>query len=274
MCTFLCSESKDYSNLELVSFHSVSKGVLGECGTRGGYMELHNFDRDVRDEFYKLASVNLCPNIAGQVRQLLVTLLLSGDALSSMPQLAHGSVAGLPLFEPPIPCSRVEQILLCRLGRNGEQRNSHVPIAYANIQRVELLSWNRVLGASTCHCRENSAFGRSWLGACSFLVHRADMIVDLLCVGDGWPHGESTQAGRRKLRTLSGTCLRIFHVALSLMLHCFRASPVGPLHEIELSSSGECTPNTCSFAKVFMTTVLDSALSWPPDNYSVWLSFC
>lgn len=68
----LC-ESKDHSNLELVSFHSVSKGVLGECGTRGGFMELHNFDKQVRDEFYKLASVNLCPNIAGQVMVDLMT---------------------------------------------------------------------------------------------------------------------------------------------------------------------------------------------------------
>lgn len=31
-------------NLELVSFHTVSKGVYGECGLRGGYMELTNID--------------------------------------------------------------------------------------------------------------------------------------------------------------------------------------------------------------------------------------
>ena len=29
-------------NLQLVSFHSTSKGLMGECGRRGGYMELHN----------------------------------------------------------------------------------------------------------------------------------------------------------------------------------------------------------------------------------------
>lgn len=75
----LC-ESKDHSNLELVSFHSVSKGVLGECGSRGGFMELHNFDKDVRDQFYKLASVNLCPNIAGQVMvDLMVNPPKAGD---------------------------------------------------------------------------------------------------------------------------------------------------------------------------------------------------
>ena len=30
------------SELELVSMNSVSKGMLGECGFRGGYMETHN----------------------------------------------------------------------------------------------------------------------------------------------------------------------------------------------------------------------------------------
>lgn len=28
--------------LELVSFHTVSKGFLGECGQRGGYFEMTN----------------------------------------------------------------------------------------------------------------------------------------------------------------------------------------------------------------------------------------
>jgi glutamate--glyoxylate aminotransferase len=56
-----------HSNLELVSFHTVSKGAYGECGLRGGYMELHNFDQDVVDELYKVASINLSPNVPGQV---------------------------------------------------------------------------------------------------------------------------------------------------------------------------------------------------------------
>jgi glutamate--glyoxylate aminotransferase len=56
-----------HSNLELVSFHTVSKGAYGECGLRGGYMELHNFDPNVVDELYKIASINLSPNVPGQV---------------------------------------------------------------------------------------------------------------------------------------------------------------------------------------------------------------
>lgn len=55
------------SGTEVVSFHTVSKGAYGECGLRGGYMELHNIDAAVVDEVYKIASINLCPNVPGQV---------------------------------------------------------------------------------------------------------------------------------------------------------------------------------------------------------------
>ncbi len=30
------------SPVNLISYHSTSKGLLGECGLRGGYMELQN----------------------------------------------------------------------------------------------------------------------------------------------------------------------------------------------------------------------------------------
>jgi alanine transaminase len=55
------------SPIELVSLHSVSKGMIGECGHRGGYFELHNFDSEVQQQIYKLASINLCPPIMGQI---------------------------------------------------------------------------------------------------------------------------------------------------------------------------------------------------------------
>lgn len=55
------------SPIELVSLHSVSKGMIGECGHRGGYFELHNFDSEVQQQIYKLASINLCPPISGQI---------------------------------------------------------------------------------------------------------------------------------------------------------------------------------------------------------------
>jgi len=55
------------SDCQLMSFHSVSKGVVGECGRRGGYLELQNICESVQDQILKLFSVGLCSNISGQV---------------------------------------------------------------------------------------------------------------------------------------------------------------------------------------------------------------
>ncbi|KIZ01751.1 alanine transaminase [Monoraphidium neglectum] len=51
----------------LVSLHSTSKGFVGECGRRGGYMEVLNFPREIHEQILKLASINLCPNVSGQI---------------------------------------------------------------------------------------------------------------------------------------------------------------------------------------------------------------
>lgn len=54
-------------NVECFSFHTISKGVIGECGHRGGYFHCLNIDEKVQEEMYKLASTALCSNTAGQV---------------------------------------------------------------------------------------------------------------------------------------------------------------------------------------------------------------
>ncbi|KAJ6151860.1 hypothetical protein N7497_006179, partial [Penicillium chrysogenum] len=46
-----------YNNVELVSLHSISKGMVGECGHRGGYFELAGFDPLVHEQIYKLVSI-------------------------------------------------------------------------------------------------------------------------------------------------------------------------------------------------------------------------
>jgi aspartate/methionine/tyrosine aminotransferase len=51
----------------LFSLHSVSKGFLGECGHRGGYLELRNLPEDVLAQFVKLQSISLCANVPGQL---------------------------------------------------------------------------------------------------------------------------------------------------------------------------------------------------------------
>ncbi|KAG6811418.1 hypothetical protein H0H92_007526 [Tricholoma furcatifolium] len=55
------------SPIPLVSFHSISKGVSGECGRRGGYFECTNFSDDIIAQIYKMVSVGLCPPLSGQV---------------------------------------------------------------------------------------------------------------------------------------------------------------------------------------------------------------
>ncbi|BFZ19806.1 hypothetical protein BsWGS_22845 [Bradybaena similaris] len=55
-----------YSELELASFMSTSKGYMGECGFRGGYVELINIDPAVKAMFTKAISAKLCSAVTGQ----------------------------------------------------------------------------------------------------------------------------------------------------------------------------------------------------------------
>lgn len=41
------------SGVELASFHTISKGTPGECGLRGGYVELVNMHPGTIEEIYK-----------------------------------------------------------------------------------------------------------------------------------------------------------------------------------------------------------------------------
>jgi aspartate/methionine/tyrosine aminotransferase len=65
-------------NVPLFSLHSVSKGFYGECGHRGGYLEVRNpptvLDSDLTfmDVLLKQASVSLCSNTVGQVLTYLM----------------------------------------------------------------------------------------------------------------------------------------------------------------------------------------------------------
>ncbi|XP_068637318.1 glutamate--glyoxylate aminotransferase 2-like isoform X2 [Aristolochia californica] len=53
--------------VQLVSFHTVSKGYWGECGQRGGYFEMTNLPSQTVDEIYKVASISLSPNVPGKI---------------------------------------------------------------------------------------------------------------------------------------------------------------------------------------------------------------
>lgn len=69
-----------YSTVQLASLHSTSKGVSGECGQRGGYMELVGFTDEVRAVLFKLACINLCSVVSGQALvELMVNPPRKGD---------------------------------------------------------------------------------------------------------------------------------------------------------------------------------------------------
>ena len=77
-------EPGKYNYVELASLHSISKGMVGECGHRGGYFELVGFDEQVQAQIYKFISIMLCPPVIGQC---LVEMMV------------HPPVDGEPSFE-------------------------------------------------------------------------------------------------------------------------------------------------------------------------------
>lgn len=69
-----------YDHVELASLNSVSKGMVGECGHRGGYFELVGFDPEVAAQIYKFISIMLCPPVIGQcLVELVVNPPREGD---------------------------------------------------------------------------------------------------------------------------------------------------------------------------------------------------
>jgi alanine transaminase len=61
-----------YNTTPTVSLHSTSKGIIGECGRRGGYFELLNVASDVKEQLIKMCAINLCSNVNGQVMTALM----------------------------------------------------------------------------------------------------------------------------------------------------------------------------------------------------------
>jgi len=67
--------------LQLISFHSTSKGFTGECGLRGGYFEAIGFEDAVLEQMVKMASITLCSSVTGQIATgLMINPPAEGDA--------------------------------------------------------------------------------------------------------------------------------------------------------------------------------------------------
>ncbi|XP_057291667.1 alanine aminotransferase 2-like isoform X2 [Hydractinia symbiolongicarpus] len=54
-------------DFQMASFHSCSKGFMGECGLRGGYVEVLGLSDDVHYQLNKLQSAQLGSNVTGQI---------------------------------------------------------------------------------------------------------------------------------------------------------------------------------------------------------------
>ncbi|KAL2313895.1 putative alanine aminotransferase [Schizosaccharomyces pombe] len=63
-----------WDQVSLISVNSVSKGQFGECGQRGGYLDVVNIPEPAKDQILKLATIDICPPVAGQ---LLVDMLVN-----------------------------------------------------------------------------------------------------------------------------------------------------------------------------------------------------
>jgi alanine transaminase len=63
----LQEEDGSYKTVQLMSFHSASKGFLGECGLRGGCTEFVGIPNDVLEMFTKMASTSLSSSTIGQI---------------------------------------------------------------------------------------------------------------------------------------------------------------------------------------------------------------
>ncbi|KAL3452569.1 pyridoxal phosphate-dependent transferase [Aspergillus insuetus] len=82
-----------YDNVELVSLHSVSKGMVGECGHRGGYFELVGFDPLVAAQVYKFISIMLCPPVTGQcLVELMVNPPKEGEPSHELYQKEYNGI--------------------------------------------------------------------------------------------------------------------------------------------------------------------------------------
>lgn len=137
--------------VEIVSFHSTSKGIYGECGRRGGYMELTGFQPSVFDQVYKLASSGLCSGLPGQV---MTSLMVKGPekggesyesymkekdaifkSLSRRAQLVASGLDSIPGFK----CTPSEGAMYCfprvdipvKAKEEAERRGEEIDTMYA-----------------------------------------------------------------------------------------------------------------------------------------------
>ena len=177
--------------VSLFSFHSCSKGYLGECGQRGGYMEIRNIPADVVAQILKLQSVSLCANLTGQ---------MTTYCLVSPPK------PGQPSYE------------LFARERDGilDELKQRAVILAEGLNKIPGIKCNRVAGAMYCFPQVTLPAGRTDEEYCMSLLEATG-----ICVVPGSGFGQAPGTAHFRTTILPPTYkmkmvvekLAAFHVA-------------------------------------------------------------
>jgi aspartate/methionine/tyrosine aminotransferase len=184
-------------DVSLFSFHSCSKGFLGECGVRGGYFECRNVPAEVAAQILKLQSVSLCSNLAGQVATYA---------------MVHSPKPGDPSYEL---YNREKTAIL-------EEMKKRAVLLAEGLNKIEGISCNAIAGAMYAFPCITLPKGKSDEDYCMALLEETGICV---VPGSGFGQAEGTAHFRttilpptEKIRQVVEK-LSEFHEAYALVKH-------------------------------------------------------
>jgi aspartate/methionine/tyrosine aminotransferase len=139
-------------DVSLFSFHSCSKGFLGECGQRGGYMEIRNIPQDVVAQILKIQSVGLCANLTGQMTTYC-------------------------LVNPPRPGQPSYELFARERDGILSELKQRAVILADGLNRIPGIQCNKVQGAMYCFPRLTLPAGRNDFDYCMGLLEATGICV-------------------------------------------------------------------------------------------------
>uniref|UniRef100_A0A2H1WAX2 alanine transaminase n=1 Tax=Spodoptera frugiperda TaxID=7108 RepID=A0A2H1WAX2_SPOFR len=108
-----------YNKVELVSFMSISKGYVGECGLRGAWMELCNLDPEVQAHLYKAISAMLCSTTLGQTAVDCVGAMYAFPRIQLPPKAIEAAAAANKLPDVFYAFKLLEETGICVVPGSG-----------------------------------------------------------------------------------------------------------------------------------------------------------
>jgi aspartate/methionine/tyrosine aminotransferase len=157
-------EARGIKDVSLFSFHSCSKGFLGECGVRGGYFECRNVPADVAAQILKLQSVGLCSNLVGQVATYA---------------MVHPPKPGDPSYET---YNREKTAIL-------EELKTRAALLAQGLNQIDGISCNEIAGAMYAFPRITLPAGKNDDEYCMALLEETGICV---VPGSGFGQAEGT----------------------------------------------------------------------------------